>query len=56
MMTTDATPPTDERTVQILCVIVRCLSDVGAKLDDVVVLVQQQTDLLRRIVSEEHAP
>jgi len=39
-----------ERALELLCAIARNLTDLGDKLDDITVLTQQQTDLLRRIL------
>jgi hypothetical protein len=41
-----------ERMLELLCVIIRSLTHLGDKLDDIAVLNQQQTDLLRRIIKE----
>ncbi len=41
-----------QRQLELLCAIVRSLTVLGDKLDDLAVLSQQQTDLLRRIVKE----
>lgn len=41
-----------QRTLELLCAIIRNLTCLGDKLDDQTTLLQQQTDLLRRIVKE----
>jgi hypothetical protein len=41
-----------ERMLQFLCTISRSLVDVGDKLDDQTTLIQQQVDLLRRLIQE----
>ena len=38
------------RELELLCAIARNLTILGDKLDDIAVLTQQQTDLLRRII------
>ena len=40
------------RTLELLCAIIRSLTHLGDKLDDLAVLTQQQTDLIRRIIKE----
>ena len=50
---TDALPqPQCQRQLELLCSIIRSLTCLGDKLDDQSVLLQQQTDLLRRIIKE----
>jgi hypothetical protein len=41
-----------QRTLELLCAIIRSLTHLGDKLDDQTTLLQQQTDLLRRIMKE----
>ena len=41
-----------QRQLELLCLIVRSLTHLGDKLDDQTVLVQQQNDLIRRILKE----
>jgi hypothetical protein len=45
-----------DRELQLLVIIVRSLGDVTSRLSDLATLIQQQVDLLRRIVHKEHAP
>jgi len=45
-----ATDSQRRRQVELLCTIARGLTELGDKLDDLSVLNQQQTDLLRRLI------
>ena len=40
------------RQLELLCAIVRGLTDLGDKLDDISVFTQQQNDLIRRLLKE----
>jgi hypothetical protein len=44
------------RELQLLCAIARSLVDLGCKLDDLITLSQQQTDMLRRLIERNVAP
>jgi hypothetical protein len=46
----------ETRDLQLLCAIARSLVDLGCKLDDLVTLSQQQTDMLRRLIERNVAP
>jgi hypothetical protein len=54
----ESTRPRYEQTreLQLLCAIARSLVDLGCKLDDLVTLSQQQTDMLRRLIERNVAP
>jgi len=41
---------TSDRGLQLLCVTARAVIQISGKLDDIVTLAQQQTDLLRRLL------
>jgi hypothetical protein len=41
-----------QRTLELLCLITRSLVEIGDKIDDLNVLSQQQTDLLRRLIKD----
>jgi hypothetical protein len=46
----EITVSTSERQLQLLCAVVRGLTDLGIKLDDLITLTQQQNDLVRRLL------